>query len=246
MTTSHQEITPRAPSFGAWLSSGSPTVAELAAQCGFGWLLLDMEHGCLPEAELLANLRAAGGRDVAVVVRVPTHEAGLIGRALDWGADAIMVPHVETVEEAAALVRAMKYPPLGIRGYSRSVRAYGYGLRVPEEANEPRLFAQIESVEGIRNVEGIGSVAGVHVLFVGPADLKLSLSTTPAAPNYDDALNCVLKAAKTNRIEAGILIRDRADTALLLKLGFTQVALDSDLAILRAGFLAAAKAGVSA
>lgn len=234
-----------APSFGAWLSSGSPTVAELAAQCGFGWLLLDMEHGCLPEAELLANLRAAGGRDAAVVVRVPTHESGLIGRALDWGADAIMVPHVETAEEAAALVRAMKYPPVGIRGYSRSVRAYGYGLRAPEAACEPRLFAQIESVKGINNVEAIAQVAGVHVLFVGPADLKLSLSTMQDAPSYDEALNRVLVAAKQNRIESGILIRDRADTAGLLKRGFTQVALDSDLAILRAGFLSAAKAAAS-
>lgn len=246
MNTSNQKITSRAPGFGAWLASGSPTVAELAAQCGFGWLLLDMEHGCLPEAELLTNLRAVSGYDVEVVVRVPTHEAGLISRALDWGADAIMVPHVKTAEEAAALVRAMKYPPLGARGFSPAVRAYGYGLRAKEVAGEARLFVQIESAEGVKNAEAIAGVAGVHVLFVGPADLRLSLSTIPEAPNYDDALDCVVHAARRNRIEAGILIRDQADTAPLLKRGFTQVALGIDMAILSAGFLSLTRVGASA
>lgn len=224
------------PCFGTWLSSGSPVVAELAAHCGFDWLLLDMEHGCLPEAELLANLRAAGGHGVAVIVRVPTHEAGLIGRALDWGADGIMVPHVETAEAADALVRTMRYPPRGGRGYSRSVRAYGYGLHAPESRPEPLFFAQIESAEGIANVEAIVAVDGVDVLFVGPADLKLSLSVTPAAPGYDDALASVLHAATAHGRHAGILIRDHADTEKLLAQGFTKVAVDSDLAILRNGF----------
>ncbi|MFH1498699.1 MAG: aldolase/citrate lyase family protein [Verrucomicrobiota bacterium] len=225
------------PCLGTWLSSGSPVVAELAARCGFDWLLLDMEHGCLPEAELLANLRAAGSGDVCVVVRVPTHEAGLIGRALDWGADAIMVPHVETAAEAGALVRAMRYPPDGSRGYSRSVRAYGYGLIAPETRAAPMLFAQIESVKGIANVDAIAGVDGVEVLFVGPADLKLSLSTAPAAPSYLDALDSVIRAAKAHAVRAGILVRDRGDTETLVKQGFTKIAVDSDLSILRAGFL---------
>jgi len=241
MTATDQGQKPVPPCLGIWLSSGSPVVTELAAQCGFGWLLLDMEHGALTEADLLGNLRAIGGHKPSVVVRVPTHEAGLIGRVLDWGADGIMVPHVETEEQARALVRAMAYPPRGIRGYSRSVRAYGYGLSAPESAAAPRLFAQIESAEGIENVEAIAGVDGVHVLFVGPADLKLSLSTQAGAPDYEDALDRVLVAAGHHSIEAGILIRDRMAAAPLLERGFTQMAVDSDLAILRAGFLSAAR-----
>ena len=225
------------PCFGTWLSSGSPVVAELAAQCGFDWLLLDMEHGCLPEAELLGNLRAAGGRGVALVVRVPTHEAGLIGRVLDWGADAIMVPHVESAQEAEALVRAMRYSPMGDRGYSRSVRAYGYGLNSPDIHAPPMLFAQIESIKGIENVESIAGVNGVDVLFVGPADLRLSLSSFPGAPSYEDALARVITSAKANAKSAGILIRDRKDTGPLMKQGFSKFAVDSDMAILRSGFL---------
>lgn len=241
MTATDQRQKPVPPCLGAWLSSGSPVVTELAAQCGFGWLLLDMEHGALTEADLLANLRAVGEGRTKVVVRVPTHEAGLIGRALDWGADGIMVPHVDTAEQAGILVRAMTYPPKGFRGYSRSVRAYGYGLRTPESVPAPRLFAQIESTDGIENVEAIAGVDGVQVLFVGPADLKLSLSTQARAPEYEDALDRVLAAARHHSIEAGILIRDRMAAAPLLGRGFTQMAMDSDLAILRAGFISAAK-----
>lgn len=230
-----------APCLGTWLSSGSPVVAELAAQCGLDWLLLDMEHGCLAEAELLDNLRAAGGRETVVVVRVPTHEAGLIGRALDWGADAIMVPHVNTAAEARAIVSAMKYPPEGGRGYSRSVRAYGYGLQKPETLPVPLLFVQIETAEGVRNVREIAAVPGVDVLFVGPADLGLSLSTEPDAPEYEDALDQVVDAAKERGIRAGILVRNADDTPGLLQRGFTKVAVDSDLSILRSRFLSIAR-----
>lgn len=225
------------PCVGTWISSGSPAVAELAAQCGLDWLLLDMEHGCLTEADLLSNLRATGACDVAVVVRVPTHEAGLIGRALDWGADGIMVPHVESADEARALVRAMRYPPGGSRGFSRSVRAYGYGLRQPDAKSAPLLFAQIESVDGIANLSTIAGVEGVDVLFVGPADLKLSLSTQPTAPSYEQALASVVSMAEAHGIHAGILIRDRSETESLLRQGFCKIAVDSDMAILRREFL---------
>ena len=232
-----QKLRSTDPSLGTWLSSGSATVSELAARCGLDWLLLDMEHGCLSEAELLSNLRAINGHPVATVVRVPTHEAGLIARVLDWGADAIMVPHVESATEAEALVRAMRYSPEGDRGFSRSVRAYGYGLESPEGQPKPMLFAQIESVRGVENVEAIAGVEGVDVLFVGPADLRLSLSTHPGAPSYEEALDLIIESAKTNATLTGILVRDRKDTEPLIKQGFTKIAVDSDMSILRSGFL---------
>lgn len=237
-----QKLRSDTPCFGGWLSTGSPMVTELAAQCGFDWLLLDMEHGCLPEADLLANLRAAGNSNAALVVRVPTHDAGLIGRALDWGADAIMAPHVETAGEAAAIVQAMRYPPSGTRGYSRSVRAHGYGLHDPAAAPTPFLFAQIESANSVANANAIAAIEGVDALFVGPADLKLSLSTIPDAPNYEQALDHILTQARKHGKHAGILIRDPADTDKLLRQGFTKAAVDSDIAILRNGFRAAMQA----
>lgn len=230
------------PCIGTWLSSGSPVIAELAAQCGFDWLLLDMEHGCLPESELSASLRAIQGHGPAIVVRVPTHEAGVIGRVLDWGADAIMVPHVETAEEAEALVKAMRYAPLGRRGFSRTVPTYGFGLRPPDANADklPLLMAQIESAKGVAHVEEIAAVPGVDVLFVGPADLRLSLSVEPDAPDFDVALDRTVKAAQDQNIHSGILVRDQRETKTLISRGFTKVAVDSDLSILRNGFLSVA------
>lgn len=235
MTTA-QKLRSSAVCLGTFLSSGSATVAELAALCGLDWLLLDMEHGALTEAGLFDCLRASAGRDSFSVVRVPTHETGLIGRVLDRGAHAIMAPHVESATQAEALVRAMRYAPEGDRGYSRTVRAYGYGLVAPESVERPLLFAQIESLAGVEQVESIARVSGVDVLFVGPADLKLSLAGNKSAITYDGALARVLDAARSAGIHAGILARDRADVPKLLAMGFTKVAVDSDLAMLRMGF----------
>lgn len=229
------------PCFGTWLSLGSPMVAELAAQCGFDWLLVDMEHGGFSEASVLPILQAIGPRSTAAVVRVPSHDAALIGRVLDWGADAIMAPHVSTAQQAAEIVRAMRYPPHGTRGYSRTVRAYDYGLHAPGSQGTPLLFAQIESIEGIENVEAIAAVDGVDVLFIGPADLKVSLDTNPNAPTFEDALERVVAAANQRGIHAGLLIRDSSQTEALLHQGFSKVAVNSDLSMLRAGFLLAAK-----
>ncbi len=226
-------------SLGMWLSLGSPVVAEMAAQSGFDWLLIDMEHGSASEAAVLPMLQAVGSHPVASVVRVPSHESSLIGRVLDWGADAIMAPHVSDAREAEALAQAMRHPPEGRRGYSRTVRATAYGLRRPSEI-PPVLLAQIESVEGAQNAEDIASVSGVDALFVGPADLQLSLATTPSAPNFEEALTRVTDAARTAGIPAGILVRDMQDIGKFLQRGFTKIAASSDMSLLREGFLRAA------
>lgn len=225
------------PCFGTWLSLGSPIVGELAAQCGLDWLLVDLEHGCCTEAAVLPILQAIGSRPVAGVVRMPSHDSATIARVLDWGADAIMAPHVNSAEEAEALVQAMRYPPEGIRGYSRTVRAYEYGLVPPGTHGDPLLFAQIESLEGLNNVEEIAAVEGVDVLFVGPADLKVSLSTDTNAPAFEEALARVLAAARARSIHAGILVRDQNETFERVKQGFCKIAVNSDLSILREGFL---------
>ena len=239
-----EKLRQQQPALGTWLSVGSPTIAELAARCGFDWLLFDLEHGCLTEADLLSNLRAASGYPAALVVRVPDHGASLIGRALDWGAEVIMVPHVDQAESAQKLVQAMTHAPHGKRGFSRSVRALGYGRINPSEVPAPLLWTQIETAEGVRNVEAIAAVRGVHGLFVGPADLKLSLASTPGAPSFEESLDRVIHAARTHGIAAGILIRDPAEFPGLQQRGFTQIAVDSDLAILRQGFLAIAEFGL--
>ncbi|MCX7007566.1 MAG: aldolase/citrate lyase family protein [Kiritimatiellaeota bacterium] len=221
------------PRLGTWLSLGSPVVAELAAASGFDWLLLDLEHGCGSEAALLPQLQAIHG--AAAIVRVGAPHVDLIARVLDWGARGIMVPHVNTAAEAEALVQAAHYPPRGQRGYSRTVRAHGYGLRSPDAAPAQLIFAQIETIEAVENARAIAQVAGVDVLFVGPADLNFDLKARPkmAKHSYAACLKQVVAAAASAGKACGILTRDAAELPALRKQGFIWIAVESDLAILR-------------
>lgn len=224
---------------GTWLSLGSSAAAELAADSGFDWLLFDLEHGCGGEAPLFANLQATRGAQLARIVRVGAPHPELILRVLDWGADGIMVPHVSSVEEAEACVQAAHYAPRGRRGFSRTVRAYGYGLRAPVEGNplpRPLILAQIETLEGVDHAAAIAVVDGVDALFVGPADLAFDLKQRAGARSYDACLDAVASAAAAAGKQAGILLRNPDDLARLRARGFNWLAVDSDLALLREGF----------
>lgn len=221
---------------GTWLSIGSPVIAELASECGFDWLLFDMEHGCMTEASVLANLQAAKREGIKLIVRVGSMDTALIARVLDWGASGIMLPHVSTAEQAEACVKAMNYPPIGTRGYSSSSRVFKYGLTIQQ--NQLLFIPQIEDHEGVQNAENIAAVPGVNVLFVGPADLKLDLSTRPAHESipYEKAIQQVSTAAKKYQKQAGILVRNPDDLPTLKEYGFTCLAIGSDLGFIRDGF----------
>jgi 2-dehydro-3-deoxyglucarate aldolase/4-hydroxy-2-oxoheptanedioate aldolase len=226
---------------GTWLSIGSPVIAELAAECGFDWVLFDLEHGCATDAAIPDQLRALKGTDTRAIVRVGAPHPDLIGRLLDWGADGIMVPHVRSAAEAAAIVESMRYAPDGHRGMSRSARAYGYGLRPPSKAEpvrEATLMVQIENIEGVQHATEIAAVEGVDVLFIGPADLQFDLQAraNAAAPDYANCLHQVVNAARASGKSAGILIRERNELQVHLGLGFRQIAIDSDLSLLRKGY----------
>jgi 2-dehydro-3-deoxyglucarate aldolase/4-hydroxy-2-oxoheptanedioate aldolase len=224
---------------GTWLSIGSPDVAELAALSGFDWVLFDLEHGCYAESSVPDQLRALRGSNTLGIVRVAGADADVIARVLDWGADGIMAPHVDSAAAARRIVAAAYYPPIGRRGFSRSVRRHDYGLRAPTEARStPLIMAQIESVIGVENAAAIAGVDGVDVLFVGPSDLQHDLANHPtkSLDDFDDCLNRVLAAASGAEKAAGILTRDTATIASQIDLGFTYLAVTSDLAILRDGY----------
>ena len=220
---------------GTFLSIGSPAIAELAAESGFDWVLIDLEHGCESDGGLPHQLRALRGSRTKAIVRVGAPHAELISRVLDWGADGIMVPHVNSAAEAEAIVQAAHYAPRGHRGFSRTVRAYGYGLRPPgDKMPAPLLMAQIESVVGVTHAAEIARVEGVDVLFVGPADLQFDLKHQPASEqDYASCLRSVVAAAEAEGKAAGILVRELADLHSHVDLGFTHIAVDSDLSILR-------------
>ena len=222
---------------GTFLSIGSPAVTELAAEIGFAWVLIDLEHGCESEAALPHQLRALRGSQTLAIVRVSAPHPDLIGRVLDWGADGIMVPHVDTVAQAEHCVKAASYPPQGHRGVSRTVRAYGYGLRLPAgELPKPLILAQIETAEGVTNAEGIAAVDGIDALFIGPADLSYDLKARNSPLPYDDCVKVIAQAARNHGKGCGILVRHTDDKDKLKALGFTWLAMDSDLSLVREGF----------
>jgi 2-keto-3-deoxy-L-rhamnonate aldolase RhmA len=229
-------MNPPTSKLGTFLSLGSASLAELCADLGMDWVLIDLEHGCQSESSLPEQLRALRGSQTLGVVRVANLEDGLIGRALDWGAAGIMLSHVDDAAKAEALVQRACYPPRGQRGVSRTVRAHAHGLRLPADFSAlpaPFLLAQIESLEGVRAAAQIAAVEGIDSLFVGPADLSHSLSLQPRAPSYESCLDEVINAANEHGKGWGILARQGDDLANLRARQPRWLALDSDLSLLR-------------
>lgn len=228
------------PLLGTWLSIGSPVIAELAAESGFDWLLFDLEHGCGSDASLFGNLQAIKGTKAAGVVRVGAPHPDLVLRALDWGAEGIMVPHVASAAEAEACVQTIHYPPRGRRGMSRTIRAYNYGLNPPTiraARISPVLMVQIETLQAVERVDDIAAVDGVDVLFVGPGDLIFDISVRGGGENLiEESLEKVAAAARAAKKPAGILLRNPEEVERFRQMGFSHIAIDSDLAILRAGY----------
>lgn len=241
-TAAIQRMRTQSLCLGTWLSIGSPVVAELAAECGFDWLLFDLEHGCGTESGLLGNLQAIKGTGAAAIVRISRHQPALILHALDAGADGIMLPHISSAAELEEGMRAIHYPPRGHRGVSRTVRTYGYGLHAPEDLNAqtpPLVLAQIETTRGVEQAQAIAAVHGLDGLFVGPSDLKfdLSIQTKPSSMTFEHCLDQVIQAARHRHIPCGILARDATQLPALKAQGFGHIAIDSDVALLRQSYM---------
>ena len=219
---------------GTFLSLGSSVVAEVCGKYPFDWILIDAEHGAgASEDALFRMLQGMGTTRAKKIVRLGEPCHAQIQHALDWGADGLMIPHVDTPETARLALDSMLYPPHGRRGYSRSVRAFGYGTALPDVPPKPLLFAQIETLEAVENVDAIAAVDGVDVLFVGPADLGFDLKARKSPLTVGDLLPRIAEAARKGGKHAGILTRDDVDIAPRLALGYTHQAVDSDLGILR-------------
>ena len=164
---------------GLWLTLGSPLAAELAAGAGFDWVLIDMEHSVLNEAQVLDHVRAAhvGGR-AEPIVRIPWNEPIVFKRLLDSGVRSFLVPYVQNAEEARRAVAATRYPPDGVRGFPGMHRgnAFGRNKNYPQEAAaEIFLAVQVESPQAADNAGAIAAVDGVDCVFVGPNDLAANM-----------------------------------------------------------------------
>ncbi len=219
---------------GVFLDLDSPLSAEICGRAGYDWVLIDLEHGAATEASLLAHLHAVGGTPAAALVRPPSGERLRIGRALDLGAEGVMVPRLDTADQVHEAVGYLRYPPAGGRGVALRTRGAGLGSRGHDqvgEVNERTLgIIQIESATAVAEVDHIAAIDGVDVLFVGPTDLSHSLGVPGkfADPSYLAALDTVVAACARHGKSAGILLYDAAVVARHVELGFRFIGLGAD------------------
>jgi 4-hydroxy-2-oxoheptanedioate aldolase len=204
---------------GTFLNLGSPLAAEICARAGFDWLLVDLEHGAGTEAELISTLQAIGDR-CGTIVRVESSERPRIQRALDAGADGVMVPRVESAAEARAAVSHLRYAPRGDRGVAYMNR--GASWTPIGEERELLCVVQIETPGAVDDARDIAAIEGVDVLFVGPNDLSVALGTKELP------LAEIVEAARAEGKAAGIFTGSPEDAKLALDRGFRFVAVASD------------------
>lgn len=197
---------------GVSVNSGSARLAELAARIGFETVWVEMEHGPTDFSAAEAVCHAVEASGGVAAVRVPDGQRCHVLRALEIGARIVIVPMVNSVEQAASVVRFGKFPPIGQRGFSSRSRGVDYGLSgVPAffaEANaRTHLFVQIETLEGVKNLEGICALDGISGIFVGPGDLSVDLGCSSLT---DERLirtiaDCICRA-KVKGKHAGIMV----------------------------------------
>ena len=248
MTSSHARTSPApgTPVVGAWSTLGSPLAASILAGTGADWLVLDGQHGLYDDATVVATLAALAGaarpgRTAPVLVRVPSNEAGWIGRALDAGAAGVVVPMVDDEHEALAAARACRYPPDGRRSWGAWSGEWGGGTPDAVEANRAVMCAvMVETPSAVDRVDRIAATPGVDMVFVGPYDLSLALGTTHADlladRSPDGPLGRVVAACRDAGVLAGAFAGSVEVARLLRAQGFTWISVLSDTTLLaRAG-----------
>ena len=224
---------------GTFVSLGSPLVTNLLAVAGFDFLLLDLEHGAGDEGVLQSQMFAAEAEGAAAMVRAETFDRIRIGRVLDLGATAVMLPRVDNARQASEVATHLRYPPDGDRGVASANRARRFGLRGDPFAaanGEIAGVVQIESAEAVAAVSEIAAVEGVDALFIGPSDLSHSLGVPGDldAPVFRDAMDRVLAAAAEHGLAAGILAATPERSREFIALGFTLMVLGGDATLLAA------------
>jgi 4-hydroxy-2-oxoheptanedioate aldolase len=225
---------------GSFAAIPHPVAVEVMAQSGLDFLCIDWEHAQISRDAIEAMVRAADVHRVPAMVRVPGHAPEAIQSALDSGAQGVLVPRVSTAAQAAMAVKASRYPPLGERGVGPG-RAAGYGYRIPEYlagANDRIVVAlQVETAEGLANIDEIASVAGVDVIFVGPGDLSVSINAIgpQGADRLDAAIRRAIGAAVIHDKTAGIFCASPEHVARWAAGGASFFVLASDTMFLGAG-----------
>ena len=223
-----------------WLSVPNSFTAEVMARQGFDALCVDLQHGLNELSNLLPMMQAISQTDTVPVVRVPWNDPATIMKVLDFGAYGVLVPLINTAEDAAKAVAACRYPPVGMRS-SGPVRAVHYGGSdyVAKANDEIVIMAMIETKEGIANLDEICATPGLEAVYIGPADLSFALGLPPGPDKTDPVhmATCdkIRDAAHKHGIKACMHCASAAFAAGAVKRGFDLIMLTSDLASMIAG-----------
>ncbi len=226
----HKEL-----SIGSWITIGHPAIAEIMAKAGFDWLTVDMEHSAITLYQVQQLVQIIELSGITPLVRVGENNPNLIKRVMDTGSHGVIVPMVNTKEDAINAVNAAKYPPLGTRGVGLA-RAQGYGLefeKYKEWVNkESVVIVQVEHIDAVNNLEDILSVDGVDGFIVGPYDLSGSLGRPGEFehPDVIDALKRVREISEKMNVASGfhVIPPDYKEVLKKIKEGYIFIAFSLD------------------
>lgn len=229
------------PLLGLWQALATPYTAEICAGAGFDWLLFDGEHAPNTLQTLIGQLHAVSAFPVEPVARVPVGDPAIIKQYLDIGFRTLLVPMVESAEQAARIVAATRFPPHGIRGVaSATSRASGFGANsgyLASAHEEVCVIVQIESGAGLHAIDAIAAVEGVDALFIGPADLAGSLGFlgNPRAPQVQSAIAHALERIAAAGKPAGIFALSPDDAQTRMREGVSFISVGTDIGLLANG-----------
>ncbi len=225
------------PPVGTWLSSGSTATAEAMGCVGFDFLVVDMEHTPLDPPQMADILRAIAGTPAQAVVRPPWNDMVMIKRALDAGAQTLLLPFVQNADEARRAVAYTRYPPEGVRGVAGTHRGSRFGA-VPDylkvAGSEMCVIVQIETLTALAELEAIAAVSGVDSIFVGPGDLSASMGHLGdiGHPAVQEKLAYAAGECKRLGKPCGIVGGTPDMVAKFLSYGYSWVAVASDMAMM--------------
>lgn len=219
---------------GCWLNLGSLVSAEIVGRSGYDWMLIDLEHGAGDVHIMYHQLQVLASSPASPIVRIDDVRRPKVQQILDSGASGIMFPQIRSAQEARDAVSMMYYPPVGIRGTAKMVRATGFGKHFEEykaTLEEAVVgIVQIETLESLEQLDAIAGLKGVDVLFVGPSDLTTAMGIAGQIthPNYLDAVKKVATAAKAAGKACGVLLLDVDHYDLYYDLGYRFIASGAD------------------
>jgi 2-keto-3-deoxy-L-rhamnonate aldolase RhmA len=232
------------PAYGLWVTLESPSITEMAVALGLDWIVIDAEHGHLDWKEIVEHIRATVRSNTVALVRIAELQVGLVKRALDIGADGVVVPWMESPDQLRRALAFAHYPPAGMRGIGGE-RATAWGQCIPQHVRESKenvlVVPLIESVTGGKSVDALCNIPGVDIFFIGPADYSATAGHPGQweGPGVAEQLLAIKDGIRSHGQHCGIVTTSLDNLTLRQNQGFRMLGLGMDCGILLRGLHAA-------